>query len=241
MRIDIIKGEDPKLKIPKFVCDKALKTDVPSPYHLLVDGFKFILFVGRPASGKTSHMISLFKDKRCLRKVWNNVILIMPKTSLNSLKEGDNIFKDIDPDKQYEDIDDIGAVYQQVKKYSEDDETSVIIIDDQMSKLKNPAIEKVLTHIVANRRHLKTSIILLTQILERVPLKLRKLTNVVITMYRPSKKELTMTFEEFLEQKEDTAQEIGKLAFQKPFDFLFIDVPSQRLFSNYDEIIIKPE
>ena len=236
--IQIIHNPEVKLKIPEFVCDKVLKKDVPKPYHLLVDGFKFILFVGRPQSGKTSHMMALFKDKKCLKKTFNNIILIMPQQSLNSLKEGSNIFKDIDPSKIFDDIEEIDVVREMVKMYANEGETSCIIIDDMMSKLKNPFVEKVLTDIVANRRHYKCSIMCLTQIIERVPLKIRKLVNTVIIQHKPSKREMEMAFEEWLEETPETALVVTKLAFQKQYDWLLIDVPTQKLYRKYDELVI---
>lgn len=240
MRIIVKKGIDPKLKIPKFLCDQILKDSVPAPYDMLVDAYKFILFVGRPGSGKTSHVISLFRDKRCLRKVWNNVILCMPNESLASLKKESNIFEDIDPSKKYDSIEDIDQIREQVKYFAEQDENSVIIIDDQMSKLKLPFVERVLTDIIANRRHYRCSVILMTQIYERVPLKIRKLVNNIIIQFKPSKKEMAMIFDELLE-KEEIANQISQMAFQKPYDWLMIDVPSQRIFQKYNELIIDDE
>lgn len=237
--ISIRKGTDPKLKVPQFICDNVLKGDVPSPYHLLVNSFKFMLWVGRPASGKTSHMISLFRDKRCLKKVWNHIYLVAPAESMASLKSSHNIFKDVDPSKRFYDLSSIGEIREAIKANSANNETSCIILDDVMSQLKSPYIEKVLTDIIANRRHYKTSIVLLSQIYERVPLRLRKMVNNVIMMFRPSKKEMSMMMEELLEEKEEVAQHISKFAFNEPFDWLMIDVPSQRLFSKYDEVIIK--
>ena len=237
MRITLKKGQDPQLKIPTFLCDKPLKENVPSPYHLLTDAYKFILFLGRPGSGKTSHMISLFRDKRCLRKVWNHVILVMPEESLASMKKESNIFSDIHPSKRYTDLKDIDVIREQVKDFAANDENSVIVIDDQMAKLKLPDVERVLTDIIANRRHYRCSIIMLTQIYERVPLKIRKLVNNIIVQFRPSKKELAMMFDETLEN-EELAHDISTMAFKNPFDWLMIDVPSQRLFAKFDELVI---
>ena len=73
--ITIKKGVDPGLEPPGFVCDKVLKQDVPPPFDLLVDGYKFCVFIGRPGSGKTSFLYSLFKDRRCLKKTWSNVTI----------------------------------------------------------------------------------------------------------------------------------------------------------------------
>ena len=241
VKIEIKKGEDPNLKRPVFLCDKVLKDGVPTPFDLLVDAFKFILWVGRPASGKTSMLFSLFKDKRCLKKTWNNIILVMPRQSLDSMKSSSNIFKDIDEEKLYDDLVDIDVIREQVKAYASDGESSVIIIDDQMTKLKDKGIERILADIVANRRHYKTSIIILTQIYERVPLKLRKLVNVLFMMHKPSKKEFTMMMDEQLEYNEDVAHSLFKLGYNKPYDWIMIDVPSQKIFNNFNQIIIKED
>ena len=60
-------------------------------------------------------------------------------------------------------------------------------------------------------------------------------------MYKPSKKETQDIFEELLEHKEDVADKIFHMAFQKPFDVLLIDVISQTIFSNSDELIVSQE
>lgn len=241
VKITVKEGKDPKLKRPTFICDAILKHNAPPPIDLLVNGFKVILIVGRAGSGKTSFTWSLFKDKRCLKRVWNNIILVMPKESLASMTESSNIFKNIAPEKFYNNINSIDEIEQQIRSYAEDGESTCLILDDQMAYLKNKKVEQILCSMMANRRHLKCSIIILSQLLERVPLKCRKQINDVILMYKPSRKELVMAFEEYLEQKEDVADSIQKMAFTKPYDFLFIDVPSQKLFSNYNEIIISNE
>jgi predicted PilT family ATPase len=237
--ITIKPGTDPQLKRPKFICDAVLKKDVPDPISYLVNGFKVILVAGRPGAGKTSFTFSLFKDKRCLRKVWNHVLLVMPTESLNSMTPETNVFKNLSPDKQYPNLSKLVEIEERIRGFASDDETTVLIIDDQMAYLKDKGVERLLCSMMSNRRHMKLTIILLTQIVERVPLKCRKLVNDVILMYKPSKKEMVLVMDEFLEHKEDTALEIQKIAFQKPYDFLFIDVPLQKLFRNYDEIFIQ--
>ena len=237
--ITIKPGIDPQLKRPKFICDAVLKKDVPDPISYLVNGFKVILVAGRPGAGKTSFTFSLFKDKRCLRKVWNHVLLVMPTESLNSMTPETNVFKNLSADKHYPNLSKLMEIEERIRGFASDDETTVLIIDDQMAYLKDKGVERLLCSMMSNRRHMKLTIILLTQIVERVPLKCRKLVNDIILMYKPSKKEMVLVMDEFLEHKEDTALEIQKIAFQQPYDFLFIDVPLQKVFRNYDEIFIQ--
>lgn len=236
--ITIKKHKPYELKPPKFICDKKLKDDVPAPYHLLVNGYRFITILGRPGSGKTSMLISLFRDKKLLKRCYNNIILVIPRESLNSLSKKDNIFKDIADEKFFTSLTDIDAIREMVKFYAEEGENSCIIIDDQTSYLKDAYIQKILSDIVFNRRHYRCSIMLLSQVYNSIPLKIRKLINICMIMYKPSKKETQDIFEELLEHKEEVANEIFHMAFQKPFDVLLIDVPTQTIFSNSNEIIV---
>jgi hypothetical protein len=123
--IEVKKGKDPQLQRPRFLCDSCLKTGVPSPYHLLVDAYKFTVWIGRPGSGKTSHLYSLFRDKRILKKVWNNIIVCTPTQSLQSTKPSDNIFKDVSGEKFFTDLEDVEAIKELVKYYAEQGENSV--------------------------------------------------------------------------------------------------------------------
>lgn len=241
MFIKIEKGHDPKLKIPRFVCDKRLKEGVPAPYHLLVDGFRFIAMTGRPQSGKTSHMLSLFNSKKCLKKCWNHVILCCPQESLASLASGDNVFADLHPSQMFTDISDIDVIREMIKLFAAEGESSVLIIDDQTARLKSAAVQKTLADIIFNRRHYKCSVIILVQIYNSLPLMIRKLINVAMIQYKPSKKEMETICEELLEHNQETALAIGRAVFQQPYDFMLIDVPSQTIFRKYDRLIIEDE
>lgn len=241
MSITIKKGIDPGLEPPGFVCDKVLKQDVPPPFDLLVDGYKFCVFIGRPGSGKTSFLYSLFKDRRCLKKTWNNIILVCPQASLNSIKKKDNIFKDLSEEKFYTDLENIDQIKEQIKAYASEEENTALLIDDCMSSLKDHYIEKVLIDLVANRRHYRLSLFLTSQIYERIPLRVRKLINIAVIMYKPSKKEITLLFDELLEKKQEVAEQIYKIAFKNQFDFLLIDIVKQKIFARYDQLIISDE
>lgn len=241
MSIEIKKNKEYPLKIPRFLCDVVLKDGVPPPYHLLVNGYRFITILGRPGGGKTSLLFSLFRDKKLLKRTFNNIILVMPLESMKSMHQKDNIFKDLSEDKFFNSLEDIDAIRELVKFYASEDENSVIIIDDMTSYLKDGYVQKTLSDICMNRRHYRTSIILLSQIYNKIPLPIRKLINVCVVLYKPSRKETETIFEELLEQKEEISNKIFKLAFQKQYDKLIIDVPTQTIFINSDEVIIHDE
>jgi hypothetical protein len=45
-------------------------------------------------------------------------------------------------------------------------------------------------------------------------------------------------FEELVESKKDVFDKIMKITYDQKHNFLFLNVPSQRMFKNWDELII---
>ena len=81
---------------------------------------------------------------------------------------------------------------------------------------------------------------MLLQSFTSCPLTIRKLfTNVF--MFKPSKKEFEVLFEELFEQKKDYALDIMQYVYREPHDWLMLNVDSQRMYRYFDELIIKNE
>lgn len=238
VKITVKKNQNVKLKMPKFICDYLLKENVPKPFDNLVQGFKFITIVGNSGAGKTSLLFSLFKDKRILKKAYNNIILCMPSHSTNSMEKSSNIFKDIAEDKQYDSIKDIDEIREKIMMYAEEGESTALIIDDQTSLLKDAFIQKTLSDLIFNRRHYKLSIYLLVQVFERIPLPIRKTINTLIILFKPAIKDFLKITEESLEMDEDLAHAIKKIAFKKKHDRLMVDIAAQKIYANCNELII---
>lgn len=237
MTITIKKHPEYDLRRPKFLCDHILKDDAPTPFDMLVNGYKFICIVGGSGMGKTSLLVSCLLDKRILKKTYENVIAVIPETSRKSMKK--DPFVDLHPEKLFDSLDDIENIFQLVSSYSSQGESSLIVIDDQQSYLKQYDISNILNHIIANRRHLKTTIIVLLQTYNLLSLKTRKLINTLIT-FRPTKKEWKSISEECLEYDDDTNNQIFKLAFphDQNYKWLLIDLQTQRVFANFNELIV---
>ena len=101
-------------------------------------------------------------------------------------------------------------------------------------------IQEILKKLVYNRRHLKLNIIITAQSYCNIPLDLRKtITNLIL--FKPSKKEFEIVFDELFESKKDIVSKIMKIAYTEKHNFLFLNIPSQRLFVNWDEILIKED
>jgi hypothetical protein len=161
----------------------------------------------------------------------------MPRQSRNSLK--DDIFKDHAEEKMYEqlDLDSISDILNKLQTYSLKKENTLLILDDVAASLKNKRIEKILTEIIFNRRHLKCKIVMLIQTFKSVKLDIRK-TIVNAFIYKPSKKEFETLFDELIEKPKDIAHAVMDLVFNRPHKYLMLNVESQEMYDDFDDIII---
>lgn len=233
--IQIKKNDAPKFIKCDFVCDDPLHEKL-NKYELtkFLNQHSTTLLIGKPKSGKTSLMYSLMKG--LLRKVFHNIFLFQPSDSRYSMK--DKIFDSLPEDQKFEELDYeslsicINRIKDEPKEYN-----NCIIIDDLTAHLKNKDVQKILKELIYNRRHLRTSIYFLSQTWYAVPKDIRRLFNNIF-VFRTSKNELTSIFEEVVEQKKEIINEISKIVYDKPFNYLFINTESQRLFKNFDEIEI---
>ena len=240
MAITLIKNKEIKLNIPSFTCD-----DNPIGEHLnshplskLLNVYGFLSVIGRPGSGKTSFSISLITQSKpkIYNKCFHHNIIVMPAQSIASLQK--NPFKDLDNVFNECNDETIGQIYEKITTYSGKDEKTLLFIDDMTADLKKTKfIIDTLKRLIYNRRHLKLNIIITAQSFSNIPLDLRKnIQNMV--MFRPSKKELQLVFEELVESKRDMFERVMRYTYDNPHNFLFINVPSQRLFKNFDELIL---
>ena len=239
MSFVIKKNKKMDLKIPEFVCDGCLSDNLKK-YDMLnhMNNYNFLCMIGKPGSGKTSLLISFLSAKgksKVLRQVYNNILLVMPTSSIKSMKQ--NIFEKHDPDKMYDQLDyeTINEIKTKLDMYSEDNENTLIIMDDVGAELKNAQIQKILKQIIYNRRHLKCSIIMLCQSFLSIPREIRKLVNNII-MFKPSKVEFENFINELFERKKDNIIDLLQL-YQDKGQYLFLNVDTQRIYYMFDEII----
>ena len=58
-------------------------------------------------------------------------------------------------------------------------------------------------------------------------------------IFKVSKHELNTIYDELIEHKREYVDEIIKLVYDKPFNYMFINTDTQRIFKNFDELIIE--
>jgi len=234
--ITIKKNNKPNLSLPEFICD--------TPLHKKLDRYdltKFLnkhstnLLIGKAGSGKTSMLYALMTG--ILKKVYHDIYVFQPEASQSSIKNNvldklpdENKFDALDPESLQEVYDRILA---EEKEYNK-----AIIIDDQTIHLKNKDVERLLKDLIFNRRHYGVSIYFLVQNYTSVPLSIRKaFTNLFI--FKINKKEMGVIFDEAIEQKKEIMDEVYKMVYNKPHNYLFINTDTQRLFKNFDELLIE--
>jgi hypothetical protein len=231
-------NDKPCLPKCEFLCDVPL-ADKLNDYELtqFMNCHSTNLFIGKPKSGKTSLLYSFFKSKKLFKKVFHNIYVFQPSRSRQSMS--DKLFDTLPADQLYEELD-FDTLNEVIIKCKESDpkENNCILFDDMGAYLKDVEILKLLKEMIMNRRHLHISCFFLSQTYKSVPKEIRKLFSNVF-LFRVSKHELEDVFSELIEQRKDDVLAISKLVFDKPFQYLFINTDTQRLFKGFDEIIIE--
>tara|TARA_R110000787_G_scaffold284995_3_gene399509 strand:- start:524 stop:1279 length:756 start_codon:yes stop_codon:yes gene_type:complete len=225
MSIKEIPNNELQISVPTLLCDELISKKIPAP----LDQKSFVyLVVGAKGSGKTSLMTSLVtgnkKPFKCYRGVFDEVILNMPQSSMNSLKG--KPFKSLPAGSCYDTfnmklLDDI---FEKAEERAEDEEFTLAVIDDASSQLKsNKALIDKLTMLVHRHRHLRLSLMILVQDLVSVPLSVRKNADAII-YFRPTNEKSNIIFkEEFLGGfSKEQVNDLMKYVFQKKGDFLLI-------------------
>lgn len=241
--IRIKKTKKVELQPPDFVCDYELTKHLSNfPQFSFLNIFNTTAIVGKPASGKTSMLISILGQKhegRIYYKCFDYVYVIMPTQSRNSLKN--NIFEKHNPDRLFDDLtfETLASIYESVKKNSLEKKTSLVVYDDVGSSLKNNDIQNLLKKMSFNRRHLKLCQIFLIQSWISTPLTIRKLYSNII-LFKPNKSEWETIANETLEYDKDIVSGLFNL-YENPHDYLFINLNSQRIFYNQNEVLVEEE
>lgn len=240
MKIKILENEKPNLQKINFACDEKICEKLDK-FPMIRDNLNFYnttLFVGRQGSGKTSLAINFVK--KLYRKRFNKIYVFMPQTSRNSLKP--NIFEVLPPEQVFEELnlENIQAVYEELKANSEKGIKSLIVMDDVQKALKDHSVINEFKNIVANQRHLKVVNLILLQNYFALDNKIREIVNNVI-FFKMDKKQTQKIFEEVAEMPRDVFEEVIKIVFDEPHSWVMINQRHKRIYKGFDEIVIEDD
>ena len=162
------------------------------------------------------------------RRAFHHVHLVMPPHSLASL----DLKMFVTHDKTYPELDfeTLDKVYEKAKAASEEEEFSLLVIDDQTAALKDREIQRLMKLLIFNRRHLRLSILMLVQSYNSIPLPIRKTVSHFAMLKFRNKREFQTIFDEIIFLDPQLADELMRFVFREPHDFLFCDV-EKSLFS----------
>ena len=147
-------------------------------------------------------------------KCYDKIFLFQPSKSRESMK--DKLFDQLPEDQKYEDLTFENLEYVNNNLH---DGNNCIIFDDMGAYLKNGDIKKLLKEIVMNRRHKHVSIYFLVQTYFSIEKDIRKLfSNLFI--FKVSKHEINTIYDELIEHKKEYIDEIIKIIYNKPFNFV---------------------
>jgi hypothetical protein len=195
------------------------------------------LLIGKPRSGKTSLLHSLFEHRNMLRYCYHTIYLFQPVQSGASIEN--NIFDKLPEDQIFRELtfENLDEVKQRIEEDSKDGHASCIIFDDVTAELKNKATMKLFKELAFNRRHLRLSMFFLVQTYFSVPKEIRRLwSNMFI--FKTSKNEMSNIWDEIIEHDIEYMKPIMKLVYDQPYQFMFVNTDSQRLFKCWDELIL---
>jgi GTPase SAR1 family protein len=231
-------NKKPYLNIPSFSVDSKLKDKLDNiEIFKLMNKSHFALFLGKAGSGKSSLVISFLSSKDAFKKCFHNIFLFCPANSRSSIKD-DFWENNLEEEQIYDDltIDNLIDAYSKIEQDSLLGFKSLIILDDVQKNLKGDC-EKFLLHIINNRRHNRICIWICCQNYKTIPLQVR-LTLTDLFIFKVGKQEIENIYEELTEIDKNKFNIITNNAYKNLGDFLYLNCLSQRLFNNWDEIIL---
>jgi hypothetical protein len=164
---------------------------IPNVYDPLPKFYNFfLLLIGVPGSGKSTFWINMInkKNKHTLYKKFDKVFIF--SNSFKTISEEIKLPKD----RIYEGISELEDV---VESLNDSDDKILLIIDDCINDIND---DKFMTSLIYNRRHKAggISIIITTQVYNKLPLSLRKCATDLVLYNTSSKRELDSIYEDYI-------------------------------------------
>lgn len=239
MPFHIIENAKPKLPRVSFECDRVIDSkleEIPAIKQCFSKS-STTLASGGCGSGKTTFVIQMIRG--VFKNCFEEIILIIPENSFDSFSEKDKLYfrKYLPEENIIHDLDTeiLNDVYAKLEENSSNKNNSLVIIDDFADRLKDKAIEKILSKIFLKNRHLRTSVMILTQNYFMIPKKIREISNNLI-MFNTNKSQNEKMFEEQFDLKHKQFDELMEL-LPTTHDYLLLNLKYKKIYHNWNEIV----
>ena len=238
MHIEVL--EKPNLKKVKMNVDDIIDEKIMK-YPMSADLFartSFNVILGKMGQGKTSLITNFVKTIFC--RAFEHMIVFIPTGSRKSI-ENDIYGKHIPDADLYDALtpENLDEVIEKLEENADNEENTLLIIDDFQAALKDPEVLARLQKIVTRMRHMRTTIFILQQNFQKMAKFLRELVTNVIT-FNVGKSQLDKLFEETVQLDKNKFQALIDLAFQERNDWIAINVNGNRnIYRMFDKIVLE--
>ena len=258
MKITELENSDLQVSKIEMACDKCIKDKkgVGIAYPLM-NTSHFYIISGASGSGKTNLLVNLLKSNRktkdkksklSYRKMFNKIIFVSP--SAHTID--DKIIEKIPDDQKFTELGE--EVFDMVDELTEDgvedNEQTLLILDDVSSQLRTRENEKVLNQTVKNRRHKNLSIWIVGHKITDLAPSLRSNANMIFLFKPKTMKEINAIQEEYMLMTKKKADEVMNAIFKRGekhrHDFMLIDTSLRKgneflFFRNYNQLVFEEE
>jgi energy-coupling factor transporter ATP-binding protein EcfA2 len=237
--IHIKHNDAPKLNKPTFSVDGKLHEKLDD-YEIpkLMNKHNVVLFLGKAGSGKSTLLISFLKSKPLFKRIYHKIILFCPPNSRGSINN-DFWGKNLEEGDIYDELnlDNLQEAYD-IAQANRDEGLKTLILFDDVQKAMKGECEKLLLHMINNRRHASLSLWLANQNYFSIPKQVRmSLTDMFV--FKVGKTEMNNLLTEHLEINNDIFEKLQQILFKKPHEFFYVNTLTGRMFQNWDELIIE--
>lgn len=243
MPFHIIELDKPNLPKVKMQCDNAIDPkleEIPAIKQCFSKS-NVTMISGGMGSGKTTLTMQMIKG--IFKGCYETIILIMPENSFDSLNEKDkrylqkHLVNDDGETTIYHEFDEeiLSNIYSMLEDNSTNKYNTLIIIDDYGAEFKRKPIELMLNRICLKNRHLRASILMLTQNYYMMPKKIREICNNII-MFNTNKSQNQKLFQEQFDINENEFKELMKLVPTR-HDYLLLNLNYKKIYHNWNEIV----
>lgn len=217
----------------QMTCDATFDPPVQDP---LPNTSFFMILSGRPGSGKTNMLLNLLLRKSMYSRRFDKVYIVSPSQS--TMKE--NYFMSL-PDEQKAHEWSVSFLEKMLEDIHGSHQKVLLVLDDVVNQIDNSRNERSLLKLIYNRRHLTggdggfVSVLMTTQVYNRIPLRIRKAATSVIQFKTTNRKEIESLYSELISGIDLREFEtLLKKCFRDDHSFICVNVERGIIYCGFD-------